>query len=55
MKCHDARKWISPYIDSELDPTKTFELSQHLENCESCKTRFGREALAGPEPRQHGL
>ena len=46
MKCHDARKWISPYIDSELDPTKTFELSQHLEDCEACKTRFDREALA---------
>lgn len=46
MKCHDARRWISPYIDSELDPTKTFELSQHLEDCEACKTRFDREALA---------
>lgn len=46
MKCQDARKWISPYIDSELDPTKTFALSQHLENCEPCKTRFDREALA---------
>lgn len=46
MKCHDARKWISPYIDSELDPTKTFELSQHLEDCEACKTRFDQEALA---------
>ncbi len=46
MKCHEARKWISPYLDSELDPTKTFEVSQHLESCSACKSRFEKEAQA---------
>jgi hypothetical protein len=46
MQCQDARKWISPYLDSELDPTKTFEVSQHLESCAPCRSRFEKEARA---------
>lgn len=43
MNCHEARKWISPYLDSELGQTKTFEISEHLQQCVSCGTRFDAE------------
>lgn len=46
MNCQETRKWISPYLDSELDPTKTFEVSQHLESCEQCRDRFEKEGRA---------
>ncbi len=46
MKCHDAQKWFSPYLDSELDQTKTFELSQHLQSCTACAHRFEAERCA---------
>lgn len=46
MQCQEARKWISPYLDSELDPTKTFEVSQHLESCTPCRERFQKEGRA---------
>ncbi len=43
MNCHEARKWMSPYLDSELGQTKTFEISEHLQQCVSCGTRFDAE------------
>ncbi len=46
MQCQEARNWISPYLDSELDPTKTFEVSQHLESCAPCRDRFKKEGRA---------
>ena len=46
MRCPETRKWISPYLDSELDPTKTFEVSQHLESCAPCRARFEKERRA---------
>lgn len=46
MNCGEARKWISPYLDSELDATKTFEVSQHLEACPPCRKRFDQEIQA---------
>ena len=44
MTCRDCRRWWSPYLDSELDATKTFEVSEHLRMCDSCRVRFEREA-----------
>lgn len=43
MNCNDARKWISPYLDSELGKTKTFEVTEHLRNCSACAERFAQE------------
>lgn len=43
MKCHEARKWMSPYLDSELGQTKTYEVSEHLQQCEACAERFEGE------------
>ncbi len=46
MRCNEVRKFLSPYLDSELDPTMTFKVSQHLEQCTRCATRFDREGHA---------
>lgn len=43
MNCRDTRRWMSPYLDSELGKTKTFEISEHLRQCEPCAERFERE------------
>ncbi len=43
MNCRDTRRWMSPYLDSELGQTKTFEISEHLRKCASCAERFERE------------
>lgn len=43
MDCHECRKWWSPYLDSELDASKTFEVSEHLRACAECRDRFERE------------
>lgn len=46
MKCRQARIYLSPYLDSELDPTTTYEVSRHLESCTDCAQIFaGEEAL----------
>jgi len=46
MNCHDTRRWLSPYLDSELGATKTFEVSEHLRRCGDCKDRFAAERRA---------
>lgn len=43
MNCRQARRCMSPYLDSELDPTTTFAISEHLRLCESCWRRFEAE------------
>lgn len=44
MNCTQIRIYLSPYLDSELDPTTTFEISRHLEGCEQCARLFEAEA-----------
>jgi predicted anti-sigma-YlaC factor YlaD len=43
MKCPDVIGFLSPYLDSELDTTTTFQIQAHLGNCESCRKRFDQE------------
>ncbi len=43
MNCKEVRKWMSPYLDSELGSTKTFEVSEHLRDCTECTARFEAE------------
>lgn len=43
MNCREVRRWLSPYLDSELGETKTFEVSEHLRQCNPCATRFEQE------------
>ncbi len=44
MTCEQCRRWWSPYMDSELDATKTFEVSEHLRLCDACRKRFENES-----------
>jgi anti-sigma factor RsiW len=43
MKCEEASRFLSPYLDSELDPKTSFEISGHCEQCPSCRERFDAE------------
>jgi hypothetical protein len=43
MPCKECRRWWSPYLDSELDASTTFEVSEHLRTCHACRERFERE------------
>jgi len=43
MSCDEIRRWISPYLDSELDPHTNFEIAQHLEACAACRQVFEAE------------
>lgn len=43
MNCREARRCLSPYLDSELDPTTTFAISEHLRTCDECRRRFDAE------------
>lgn len=43
MKCDESLRFLSPYLDSELDPKTSFEIGRHLEECASCKARFEQE------------
>ena len=43
MNCAEALKFLSPYIDSKLDPKTSFEIARHLEHCASCTARFAQE------------
>jgi len=43
MKCEEASRFLSPYLDSELDPKTSFEMSGHFEHCASCHDRFEAE------------
>jgi len=43
MRCHEARRWCGPYLDSELDGGTTAELEQHLESCADCRRVFEAE------------
>jgi hypothetical protein len=36
MKCKKAKKWISRYIDGDLDTHKASALEKHLETCRDC-------------------
>ncbi len=43
MNCRETRRYLSPYLDSELGKTKTFEISDHLRQCPNCTDRFDKE------------
>lgn len=45
MRCKDVRKYVSPYLDSELDGKTSFEIVRHLELCAECRTRFDSEEV----------
>ena len=42
--CLRFDRWLTPYVDGELDAVHCLEVEQHLEGCEPCRERvsFGR-------------
>jgi tetratricopeptide (TPR) repeat protein len=59
MRCTTAKKWISEYLDGDLDTQKTVELKEHLSGCAGCKELLGdlqqlvqsAQELPGPPER----
>ncbi len=46
MTCAEVLRYLSPYLDSELDPRTSFDLAEHLARCEPCAARVrGEERL----------
>lgn len=43
MTCDDIRKFLGPFLDSELDARTSYELGIHLNGCASCRERVERE------------
>lgn len=41
--CHDVRPLLMAYLDSELDPTTTLSLSEHVSQCAGCRARLEAE------------
>jgi anti-sigma factor RsiW len=64
MTCDEFRRYLSPYLDSELDARTSFEMARHLDGCGACRERLdaedrlekaiGRE-LRRPEPGDDAL
>lgn len=44
MDCVTIRRYLTLYLDSELGPETTFEISQHLEECPVCQKVFEQES-----------
>lgn len=43
MTCNEVKKYLSLFLDSELGPETTFEISRHVEECYSCRKRLQQE------------
>jgi anti-sigma factor RsiW len=42
MRCYRARRWISAYLDDELDPSRRASLESHLARCDACSAELER-------------
>ena len=42
MVCRDVMDRLSPFLDDELDPVASREVSRHLESCADCAAAFDR-------------
>ena len=43
MVCRDVMDRLSPFLDDELDPIASREVSGHLESCPNCAAAFDRQ------------
>lgn len=43
MTCAELRRYLSAYLDSELETTTSLAVNDHLERCDDCRERFDRE------------
>lgn len=37
MRCTTAKKWVSQYIDGDLDSTRRAQLQKHISTCSDCR------------------
>lgn len=37
--CSCFERWLTPFVDGELDAVHTIEIEEHLDECESCRER----------------
>src|SRR5438477_2722936 len=42
MECRDVMDRLSPFLDDELDPVASREISRHLESCPHCAAALAR-------------
>jgi anti-sigma factor RsiW len=40
MNCAEVRPWLDPYVDDELDLTRSLEVEQHLAECKTCTSKI---------------
>jgi mycothiol system anti-sigma-R factor len=43
MECRDVMDRLSPFLDDELDPVASREISRHLESCPNCAAALARQ------------
>ncbi|MBI4566420.1 MAG: zf-HC2 domain-containing protein [Planctomycetes bacterium] len=43
MNCAKVHRYLTLYLDSELSPETTYEITHHLERCEDCRGRMEGE------------
>lgn len=46
MNCEDVERWLSAFIDGEIDPVRAADLNAHLHNCPRCDQRRDELELA---------
>jgi len=52
MECRDVRDRLSPFLDDELDPVTSREISLHLASCPDCAAALDRQRKLGESLRR---
>jgi mycothiol system anti-sigma-R factor len=52
MECREVRSRLSPFLDDELDPVASREISAHLESCPSCAAALDQQRKLGESLRR---
>jgi mycothiol system anti-sigma-R factor len=52
MDCAEALDRLSPFVDDELDPFSSREVSRHLESCPSCAAALAKQRELGESLRR---
>lgn len=52
MNCAQARRWLDPYMDGELDLEQALALEQHLASCAECSAALASRRALGTALRE---
>jgi mycothiol system anti-sigma-R factor len=52
MVCREVLDRLSPFLDDELDPVSSREITRHLESCPSCAAELARQKQLGETLRR---